>query len=133
MSCGVCAVIPRLLTKSGNIPEGWQISLDAFFGSEDWRHLVYEEGKDLFGPTRNKFSDSGARLLEWYRERLKEVFGHASAARLIKNTRGNPLYYLIWAGPHKKGLEGANYILSRGEEIRTPRIVKTKATPAKKS
>lgn len=40
--------IQRLLVRSGEIPEGWQISLDVFFGSPDWRKLVYEEGTDLF-------------------------------------------------------------------------------------
>jgi len=113
--------IQRLLTRSGEIPEGWQISLDTFFGSPEWRRLVYEDGQDLFGPTRNKVSDSGLRLLEWYRGRLKVIFGNVSTPRLIKNTRGNPLYYLIWAGPHKKGLEGADYILSKGEKVRTRR------------
>jgi hypothetical protein len=35
--------------------------------------------------------------------------------RLITNTRGNPLYYLIWAGPHPKGLDGANHILGKSK------------------
>jgi three-Cys-motif partner protein len=109
--------IQRLLTKSGEIPEGWQISLGTFFGSPDWRELAYEKGTDLFGPKVTKAQDSGAKLLEWYRGRLRSIFGHVSTARLIKNTRGNPLYYLIWAGPHKKGLEGADYILSKGERL----------------
>ncbi len=110
--------IQRLLTKSGDIPKGWQISLDTFFGSPDWRQLVYQEGEDLFGPKLNKVSDSGTRLLEWYRGRLKKIFGHVSTARLIKNTRGNPLYYLIWAGPNATGLKGAEHILSKGEKLK---------------
>jgi three-Cys-motif partner protein len=110
--------IQRLLTKSGDIPRGWQISLDTFFGSPDWRQLVYQEGQDLFGPKLNKVSDSGTRLLEWYRGRLKKIFGHVSTARLIKNTRGNPLYYLIWAGPNETGLKGAEHILSKGEKLK---------------
>jgi hypothetical protein len=81
------------------------------------RELAYEKGTDLFGPKVTKAQDSGAKLLEWYRGRLRSIFGHVSTARLIKNTRGNPLYYLIWAGPHKKGLEGAEYILSKGERL----------------
>jgi three-Cys-motif partner protein len=109
--------IQRLLTKSGQIPEGWQMSLDTFFGSPYWRDLAYEKGADLFGPTVTKAQDSGGKLLEWYRRRLRSIFGHVSTARLIKNTRGSPLYYLIWAGPHKKGLEGAEYILSKGEMV----------------
>lgn len=110
--------IQRLLTKSGEIPEGWQMSLDAFFGSKDWRELVYEEKPDLFGPKLGKVSDSGTKLLEWYRSRLRKIFGHVSTARLIKNTRGNPLYYMIWAGPNKKGLDGAEHILSKGERVK---------------
>jgi len=109
--------IQRLLTKSGEIPGEWQMSLDTFFGAAEWRQLVYEERRDLFGPRRSKISDSGVRLLDWYRGSLQSVFGHVSTARLVKNTRGNPLYYLIWAGPHKKGLDGANYILSKGERV----------------
>jgi three-Cys-motif partner protein len=113
--------IQRLLKRSGDIPEGWQISLDTFFGSPDWRKLAYENGTDLFGPRKSKASDAAERLLRWYRERLSAIFGHVSSARLIKNTRANPLYYLIWAGPHKKGLEGANYILGKERVLTLPR------------
>lgn len=107
--------IQRLLTKSGDIPLGWQISLDTFFGSPDWRRLAYVESSDLFGRTISKAERSGEKLLGWYRARLRSAFGHVSTARLIRNTRGNPLYYLIWAGPHRKGLKGAEYILSAGD------------------
>ena len=77
--------------------------------------------EDLFGPKINKVSDAGQRLLEWYRVRLRQAFGHVSAARLIKNTRGNPLYYLIWAGPNAMGLKGAQHILSKGESVHPPK------------
>jgi three-Cys-motif partner protein len=109
--------IQRLLTRSGEIPLDWQMSLDTFFGSPDWRGLAYEEKTDLFGPKVQKVSGSGLRLLEWYRSRLRAAFGHVSTARLIKNTRGNPLYYLIWTGPNATGLKGAEHILSKGEKI----------------
>jgi hypothetical protein len=93
------------------------VSLDAFFGSPDWRGLAYQEEGDLFGPKVSKVSDSGMRLLKWYRGRLQTIFGHVSTARLIKNTRGNPLYYLVWAGPNATGLKGAEHILSQGEKL----------------
>jgi three-Cys-motif partner protein len=109
--------INRLLTRSGRIDPGWQASLDTFFGSPDWRTTAYEEGADLFGTRREKVEDAGQRILEWYRGRLRKAFGHVSTARLIKNTRGNPLYYLIWAGPNATGLRGAEYILSKGERV----------------
>ena len=79
----------------------------------DWRTIVYQEGHNLFGPVQKKAKDTSEKLLEWYRERLKGLFGNVSTPRLIKNTRGNPLYYLIWAGPHAAGLKGANYILGK--------------------
>jgi len=109
--------VNRLLTRSGRIDPGWQASLDTFLGSPDWRTIAYEEGADLFGGRRDKVDDAGQRILEWYRSRLRKAFGHVSTARLIKNTRGNPLYYLIWAGPNATGLKGAEYILSKGERV----------------
>jgi len=114
--------IQRLLTRSGDIPEGWQMSLDTFFGSREWWKITYEEGEDLFGPKTSKISDAGPRLLEWYRARLRQAFGHVSTARLIKNTRGNPLYFLIWAGPNATGLKGAEHILSKGESVRPSNV-----------
>lgn len=109
--------IQRLMTRSGEIPAGWQISLNAFFGAPDWRGLAYEEEAGLFGQGVRKVSDSSVKLLEWYRSRLRATFGHVSTARVIKNTRGNPLYYLIWAGPHATALKGAEHILSKGERL----------------
>ena len=99
------------------IEAGWQTSLDTFFGSPDWRSIAYQEGADLFGVRRDKVEDAGQRILEWYRGHLRKAFGHVSTARLIKNTRGNPLYHLIWAGPNATGLKGAEYILSKGERV----------------
>ncbi|MCH1927434.1 hypothetical protein L6232_21780, partial [Shewanella sp. C31] len=60
--------------------------------------------------------DARARLLGFYCQSLREAFGHVSQPKLIRNTKGHPLYYLIWAGPHPAGLKGANYVLSMGEK-----------------
>jgi three-Cys-motif partner protein len=55
--------IQRLMTRSGDIPAGWQISLDTFFGAPDWRDLAYEQETGLFRQGVRKVSDSGVRLL----------------------------------------------------------------------
>jgi|SRR5579884_119642 three-Cys-motif partner protein len=102
----------RMMPNSGNVPPGWQISLDTFFGSPEWRQHAYEEGVDLLGKRTFKIADSEDRLLAWYRGRLGSAFGQVSEAQLVTNTRGGRLYYLIWAGPHEAGLKGANYILT---------------------
>ncbi len=107
--------IRRLLTRSGQMMPGWERALDEYFGSPAWQQEVYEDSDSLFGAEKTKRHDAERRLLEWYRLRLKNAFGNVSTPRLIKNTRGGHLYYLIWAGPHPKGLEGANHILKMGE------------------
>lgn len=115
--------INRLLTKSGEISKAWQDRLDASFGSGEWRDLVYEERPDLLGSSTTKRKDSTERVLEWFSDRLRAAFGYASSAQLIRNTRGNPLYYLMWAGPHEAGLTGAEYILGRKQPKRSARGV----------
>ena len=109
--------IQRLLTRSTELRPGWREALNRFFGSPDWYGQVYEEKVDLLGSSVQKRVDAGKRLLGWYRMRLKVAFGHVSSARLIKNTRGGHLYYLIWAGPNALGLKGAQHILSKGESV----------------
>lgn len=94
--------IQRFLVRSGEIRPSWREMLDSFFGSPEWWDHAYEESADLFGPRTLKLADSGIRLLEWYRDRLRGAFGHVPSGRLIRNTQGGPLYYLVWAGPHKK-------------------------------
>lgn len=110
--------IQRMLPNSGEVPEGWGATLDNYFGSRAWFDEVYQRRGGLFATTgHEKRADYSDRLLELYRERLRSAFGYVSTPRLIRNTRGAPLYHLLWAGPHKKGLEGANYILSMGERL----------------
>lgn len=103
--------IQRMLPNSGVFQSGWRERLDAYFGTADWYEEVYETTPGLLGGHLAKRSDYLNRLLELYRRRLKAAFGFVSQARLVRNTRGGPLYYLLWAGPHRKGLQGADYIL----------------------
>ncbi len=107
--------IQRLLRRDAEIPPSWRAALDVFFGTSDWWAEVYVEVDDLLERRTIKRNDAGLRLLEFYRTRLKQAFGHVSPARLVRNTRGGHLYYLIWAGTHPKGLQGASYVLGRPE------------------
>jgi len=109
--------IVRLMKNDGEIPEAWRAQIDQFFGGDQWVHDVYEQTSDLLESSIRKREDYMSRLLARYRAQLKAAFGHVSEPRLIRNTRNAPLYYLLWSGPHKKGLEGANYILGMGERL----------------
>jgi three-Cys-motif partner protein len=111
--------IQRMLPNSGEVPHGWAATLDSYFGSRAWFAEVYQprQGGLFAASGYEKRVDYSERLLELYRAQLRSAFGHVSTPRLIRNTRGAPLYYLLWAGPNKKGLEGANYILTMGERL----------------
>ena len=114
--------INRLITKSGEIRDNWQLLLTKCFGTEGWQGVAYNNERNLFGEiVQSKRSDVPARLLELYVDRLKKLFRYVAKPRLIFNTRGNPLYYLIWAGPNKLGLKGAEYILGQDTKIQALR------------
>jgi three-Cys-motif partner protein len=109
--------IQRLLQKHGEISSERRQNLDTYFGSPDWEEAVYDERLDLFGSNKVKVQDSGHSLARWYCARLKEEFGYVSSARLIRNSSGGHLYYLIFAGPNAVGASIANDILSQGEIV----------------
>jgi three-Cys-motif partner protein len=104
-----CMAINRLAKNDGNITEHFRQILNEYFGSPEWFDVMYQEESGLFGPLLNKVDDASKALLNWYRKRLKAEFGLASRARLIRNTKNSPLYYLLWAGPNPTGQRIANY------------------------
>ena len=110
--------INRLITRSGVVPERWAEQLTACFGTDRWRTIAYNRDVDLFGnEVTTKGGDVAEKLLELYVGRLKTLFPFVAKPHLIRNTRSTPLYYLIWAGPNKLGLKGADYILRQGERV----------------
>lgn len=96
----------------------WRNGLNNCFGGAEWERLVYEENTDLFGHTaRHKVDDAAERLLGHYIGRLEGVFGYVARPSVVRNTRGIPIYYMLWAGPNRLGLKIAEYVLSRGDRI----------------
>lgn len=114
----VAMAINRLITRSGVVPERWSTQLTACFGTDEWNSIAYSRQTDLFGNEAiTKMGGVAERLLDLYVGRLKRIFPHVATPRLIRNTRNSPLYYLIWAGPNKLGLKGAEHILQQGERV----------------
>jgi three-Cys-motif partner protein len=92
--------------------------LDEYFGSPDWFDTVYQTRPTLFDEEAEEKAEASAkRLLKWYRDRLRDIFGHVSRAALIRNTHNGPLYYLLLASPNPTGVKIANNILSAGEIV----------------
>ena len=107
----VGTTIQRFLPKNAEVTESNRARLNKYFGDEGWYDVVYSSQQDLFGSIVAKNEDAGEKLARWYVDRMKRIFGHASAPRLIRNQNGGHLYYLVWAGPHPKGYEIAKYVL----------------------
>lgn len=110
--------IQRFLPKSGEFSEEERTYLDDYFGSKEWESIIYKKSPDLFGnQSIEKLQGSGERLALWYRDRLKKAFGYSPPPRLITNTRGTHLYYLLFAGPNKNGAKIADYVLKQGTSL----------------
>jgi three-Cys-motif partner protein len=103
--------IQRLLPRSAQFTKKQRAKLDDYFGDPGWYDEVYVSEAGLFEAGVRKRSDAGERLLNWYRERLKSAFGHVSTARLITNSKGGHLYYLVFAGPNPTGAKIASHVL----------------------
>ncbi len=110
--------INRQIKRNGDIPENWVAQLDACFGTNAWRDIAYVIEEDLFGDMKiSKQSGLPEKLLDLYLGRLKDVFPYVAAPRLICNTRGVGLYYLLWAGPNAQGYRIANDIFKRYNKV----------------
>lgn len=110
--------INRLIKRDGQIRENWICMLDACFGTHEWHDLAYREEIDLFGTNGVKKEDATAiRLLDLYHGRLNQAFGNVVTPSLITNTKGNPLYYLLWASSHGRGAPIAEHIMTLGNRV----------------
>lgn len=104
----------RRLPRSGQFTDKQRKDLDEYSGDPGWLDVVYPESSGLFGQQCRKAADAGARLVNWYRERLRSAFGYVSNAYLVRNSKSGHLYFLIFAGPNKTRAKIADYILSAG-------------------
>jgi len=112
------AINRMLPTNVARLTAAWRARLDGYFGDPSWYDVVYEEQRGLFGAVVVKRANAADLLLDWYRKRLGRAFGHVSPGYLVENSRGNPLYYLIWAGPKMAGLNIATHVLRQGASVR---------------
>ncbi len=110
--------INRLITRNIDIPTNWVNLLDKCFGTHQWHDLAYEIHRDLFGDEQSwKRNDTALRLLQLYHRRLENCFGHTVDPSLVRNTKGTPLYYLMWASSNSLGKAIASHIMKAGHRI----------------
>jgi len=92
----------RLLTKSGDIPQEWQETLDRSLGTREWRSNFYRsvQEPDLFeGPRSRKVKDADPMKLEqFYLDRLREIFPTVMTKCVrLTNSKDQTMYLLCFA------------------------------------
>lgn len=104
--------VSRLLTRSGDIPEGWRVRLDRFLGTSDWYEEFYtvEHKADLFGNEQERVvKATNETIARYFTERLKKVFPANGVADpgVLRNSANCPLYLLCFAAANKNGARPA--------------------------
>jgi len=92
----------RLLTKSGDIPQEWQETLDRSLGTDEWRSAFYrsEEEPDLFAGQRSKTVKDAdpAKLEKYYLDRLRTIFPTVMNKSIrLTNSKDQTMYLLCFA------------------------------------
>lgn len=111
--------VNRLVTRSGDIPDGWQRRLDTLLGTTSWREEFYsvERQPTLFGGNEERVVKASKETIgRYFNDRLKSVFaGVADTPGVLRNSANCPLYLLCFAAGNEKGapiaLKIANHLL----------------------
>jgi three-Cys-motif partner protein len=86
-----------------------------FCGAESWREVAYREERDLFGNVITEKVGGNEPIVEWYRQRLKDVAGfeHVSTALPMKNENNVVVYYLIGASQKPQAVSVFNSVFKK--------------------
>lgn len=113
--------VNRLLTKSGDIPEGWRRRLDLLLGTDGWYDEFYrvERTPGLFGDVEHVEKATLETIGRYFNKRLASIFAAvAPQPRVLKNSAKNPMYLFCFAAANEKGakiaLKIANHLLTKG-------------------
>jgi three-Cys-motif partner protein len=93
--------------------DGSQIQrMNAFWGDESWRNIVYDTKRNLFGFPEKEPNEI---IAEAFRKRLSDVaaFRHVPDPIPMRNSIGAILYYLFFASQNETAAKIAREIFSK--------------------
>jgi len=113
--------VNRLLTRTGAIPGSWRERLTILLGRNDWYDEFYrvETTPTLFGDDESRVVRASIDTIgSYFNERLRSVFfAVANEPKVLRNSKGSPLYLLCFAAGNENGsriaLKIANHLLSK--------------------
>lgn len=91
--------------------------MNRFWGTTEWRINIYKEVPNLFGTHIEKVPQTGKSLGLLFQKRLEQVFSKVTFPLLMKNSKGAPLYCLIFAGHNQTGKKIAEDIFKNFETL----------------
>ena len=105
-------MLPRW-KKPEEVNEQWATRLNRIYGGDSWRKL-YEpsEQRSLFGPPQERSHPGVDGLLRVYKDQLRGLFGDRflDTSATLKNSRGSPLFELLFVVGHRRGIGPAKDI-----------------------
>jgi three-Cys-motif partner protein len=105
--------VMRMLTKTGEMEEGWEESLDALFGTQKWRTRFYgSTGQSSFfeeAETKQRMA-TAEQVKAFLQERLAQRFAGITDGLVLTNSRNFPLYLLCFAAANERGAKIATKI-----------------------
>jgi len=88
--------------------------MNAFWGDESWKDLLYKKQETLFGDTQHIRIENYNILAKKFSERLKKVgFNYVPEPILMRNTKNGPLYYLFFASQRDVATHIVNDIFNK--------------------
>lgn len=103
--------VNRLLTREQSPPKRWGEQLTRLFGTDEWKKTFYvkHQSHTLFGDVESERKEANFdRIGNFFLKRLKTVFAEvASNPRVLKNSKGVPIYWLCFAAGNPKGAKTA--------------------------
>lgn len=88
--------------------------MNAFWGDESWKQLLYRKLETLFGDTRHVRIEDYQTLAKEFCKRLKQIgFNDVPEPILMRNVKGGPLYYLCFASQKSVAKGIVNDIFNR--------------------
>lgn len=91
--------------------------MNDLWGSIEWRTNIYKEVPNLFGIHIEKVSQTGKSLGSLFQKRLEQVFPEVTFPLVMKNSKGAPLYCLVFAGHNPTGKKIAEDIFKNFEVL----------------
>ncbi|MFH1662537.1 MAG: three-Cys-motif partner protein TcmP [Chloroflexota bacterium] len=88
--------------------------MDAFWGDNSWREVVYSPIIDMFGDTHN-IKEPNKAIAMVFRDRLKDVAGFKNVPEPLpmRNTTNSTMYYLFFASQNDTDNRIVNHIFNK--------------------